>query len=206
MLMRRDCYQRIGTHDRVKTEVNEDMHMARFAKQAGLTLRVTQNEDLYVVRMYASFAETWRGWARIFYGCFGSFKRLLLSLILLLVASISPWASLVIGIIAESGCSGTTARMDPDSEDDALIGVAAADDRQPAERLAELLGLTRREAEVLHWLCQGKSTRDIAVILGLSPRTVNKHLEQIFTKLGVENRTAAAAVGIRVMASATSRN
>jgi glycosyltransferase involved in cell wall biosynthesis len=99
MLMRRDCYRQIGTHDRVKTEVNEDMHMARFAKQAGLTLRVTQNEDLYVVRMYASFAETWRGWARIFYGCFGSLQRLLLSLVLLLVASILPWASLAIGVI-----------------------------------------------------------------------------------------------------------
>ena len=90
--------------------------------------------------------------------------------------------------------------------DEALIGVAAADDRPPAERLAERLRLTSREAEVLHWLCQGKSTRDIAAILGLSPRTVNKHLEQIFSKLGVENRTAAAAMGIRAMASAAPRN
>jgi len=43
-------------------------------------------------------------------------------------------------------------------------------------------------------LSKGKTNRDIAQILGLSPRTVDKHLEQIYAKLGVENRTAAAAI------------
>ena len=56
------------------------------------------------------------------------------------------------------------------------------------------LGLTSRESEVLSWLSKGKTNRDIAQILGLSPRTVDKHLEQIYSKLGVENRTAAAAI------------
>lgn len=56
------------------------------------------------------------------------------------------------------------------------------------------LGLTSREGEVLSWLSKGKTNRDIAQILGLSPRTVDKHLEQIYAKLGVENRTAAAAM------------
>jgi DNA-binding NarL/FixJ family response regulator len=55
-------------------------------------------------------------------------------------------------------------------------------------------GLTTREGEVLSWLSKGKTNRDIAQILGLSPRTVDKHLEQIYAKLGVENRTAAAAI------------
>jgi len=55
-------------------------------------------------------------------------------------------------------------------------------------------GLTTREGEVLSWLSKGKTNRDIAEILGLSPRTVDKHLEQIYDKLGVENRTAAAAI------------
>jgi DNA-binding NarL/FixJ family response regulator len=63
----------------------------------------------------------------------------------------------------------------------------------PAEFTAEL-GLTTREGEVLSWLSKGKTNRDIAQILGLSPRTVDKHLEQIYAKLGVENRTAAAAI------------
>ena len=43
----------------------------------------------------------------------------------------------------------------------------------------------------------GKTNRDIAQILGLSPRTVDKHLEQIYSKLGVENRTAAAAIAVK---------
>jgi DNA-binding NarL/FixJ family response regulator len=54
--------------------------------------------------------------------------------------------------------------------------------------------LTRREAEVLSWLAKGKTNRDIAEILGMSPRTVNKHLEHVYAKLGVETRTSAAAV------------
>ena len=63
----------------------------------------------------------------------------------------------------------------------------------PAKFSSEL-GLTTREGEVLSWLSKGKTNRDIAQILGLSPRTVDKHLEQIYAKLGVENRTAAAAI------------
>lgn len=54
--------------------------------------------------------------------------------------------------------------------------------------------LSCREAEVLKLLSIGKTNVEIAVILGLSKRTVEKHLERIFTKLGVETRTAAAAV------------
>jgi DNA-binding NarL/FixJ family response regulator len=65
----------------------------------------------------------------------------------------------------------------------------------PAEFSSEL-GLTTREGEVLSWLSKGKTNRDIAQILGLSPRTVDKHLEQIYSKLGVENRTAAATIAV----------
>lgn len=60
-------------------------------------------------------------------------------------------------------------------------------------RLADA-ALTPRETEVLSWLAKGKTNRDIAEILGMSPRTVNKHLEHIFEKLGVETRSAAAAL------------
>jgi DNA-binding NarL/FixJ family response regulator len=66
----------------------------------------------------------------------------------------------------------------------------------PAEFSSEL-GLTTREGEVLSWLSKGKTNRDIAQILGLSPRTVDKHLEQVYSKLGVENRTAAAAIAVK---------
>ena len=65
--------------------------------------------------------------------------------------------------------------------------------------LVDSLGVTPREAEVLLWLSRGKSNRDIAAILGLSPRTVNKHLEQIFAKLEVDNRASATAIAVRIL-------
>jgi DNA-binding NarL/FixJ family response regulator len=54
------------------------------------------------------------------------------------------------------------------------------------------LGLTARESEVLFWIAQGKSNPDIALILGTSPRTIHKHVENLFRKLGCETRAAAA--------------
>ena len=57
--------------------------------------------------------------------------------------------------------------------------------------------LTPREAEVLSWVAKGKTNRDVGEILGLSPRTVNKHLDHVFEKLGVETRAAAAALASR---------
>lgn len=67
--------------------------------------------------------------------------------------------------------------------------------------LRQYLSLTTRESEVLIWIARGKSNRDISDILGISPRTVNKHLEQIFTKLGVENRASAAALAVGALAT-----
>jgi len=58
--------------------------------------------------------------------------------------------------------------------------------------IMQRLAVTQREAEVLLWLSKGKSNWDIATILGIKPRTINKHLEQAFRKLQVDNRTAAA--------------
>jgi DNA-binding response OmpR family regulator/DNA-binding CsgD family transcriptional regulator len=60
-----------------------------------------------------------------------------------------------------------------------------------ATRLIDSHGLTAREAQVMEWVTAGKTNRDIALILDISPRTVTKHLERIFVKLGVETRTAA---------------
>ena len=54
-------------------------------------------------------------------------------------------------------------------------------------------GLSPRENQVLQWLSQGKTNKEIGLILELSARTVQKHLEHIYRKLGVENRTGAAA-------------
>lgn len=70
-----------------------------------------------------------------------------------------------------------------------------------ADVLKAALGLTARESEVLVWIARGKANRDISEILNISPRTVNKHLEQVFAKLGVENRAAAAAIATRIVAA-----
>lgn len=66
--------------------------------------------------------------------------------------------------------------------------------------LAQRHGLTEREAEVLLWISRGKANREISEILGISPRTVNKHLEQIFEKMGIENRASAAAAAVKTLA------
>ncbi len=81
-----------------------------------------------------------------------------------------------------------------------LIGFNDGSSATEEDVLRERFELTGREAEVLRWIAQGKSNRDIGAILTCSPRTVNKHLEQIYQKLQVENRTAAATLALRAMA------
>ena len=71
-------------------------------------------------------------------------------------------------------------------------------DSDAAQRLRDI-ALTPRETEVLSWLAKGKTNRDIADILGMSHRTVNKHLEHVFEKLGVETRSAAAAIAGKLL-------
>jgi DNA-binding CsgD family transcriptional regulator len=61
----------------------------------------------------------------------------------------------------------------------------------PAPRLLRLGSVTDREHEVLRWVAAGKTDRDIGDILGISHRTVHKHLQSVYAKLGVETRTAA---------------
>ncbi|WP_395750681.1 response regulator transcription factor [Prosthecobacter sp.] len=81
-----------------------------------------------------------------------------------------------------------------------LLATVGAE-RQRAEKQDFLAlkrrGLTRRQAEVLYWLVQGKRDREIAVILGISPRTAETHVRSILGKLGVETRAAAVAQACR---------
>jgi len=76
--------------------------------------------------------------------------------------------------------------------DEYLFRLTAASHYTEDEILRQHFGLTHRESEVLLWIAKGKSNKDIGDILGLSARTVTKHLEQIYVKLGVENRASAA--------------
>lgn len=62
---------------------------------------------------------------------------------------------------------------------------------------ADDIPVSAREREVLGWLAEGKSNTEIAFLLGISPGTVKKHLENIYNKLGVENRHAAALLAVR---------
>ncbi|WP_232229864.1 helix-turn-helix transcriptional regulator [Polaromonas glacialis] len=67
-------------------------------------------------------------------------------------------------------------------------------------------GLTQREAEVMHWLACGKTDAEIAALLSISPRTVQKHLEHIYVKLGVETRTAAVMRALAICNHSSIRN
>lgn len=83
--------------------------------------------------------------------------------------------------------------------DEYLFRLMAANDKPADAMLRQHFALTVRESEVLLWIAKGKSNRDIGDILGLSARTVNKHLEQIYVKLGVENRASAAVKATQVI-------
>jgi DNA-binding NarL/FixJ family response regulator len=86
-------------------------------------------------------------------------------------------------------------------DDHWLVVLRVADDSAMVEALMRSLDLTAREAEVLYWVTKGKTNRDIGDILGTSPRTVHKHLEHVFQKLGVETRTAAASMALARVAA-----
>ncbi|MBN2445515.1 MAG: glycosyltransferase [Phycisphaerae bacterium] len=100
MLMTRKAYDAMGGHEAVKATLNEDMHMARRAKQLRLAFRVIRGGDTYRVRMYTGLRAIWRGWSRIFYGSFGTIPRLIASFLLLSVASLSPYLTLVLSPLA----------------------------------------------------------------------------------------------------------
>lgn len=92
------------------------------------------------------------------------------------------------------GSSRLTLSLADDSSDEQWIVLLSEEsDEAQTHALTTTFGLTKRESEVLYWAIKGKTNRDIGDILGTSPRTVNKHLEHVFTKLGVETRTAAAS-------------
>jgi DNA-binding response OmpR family regulator len=90
--------------------------------------------------------------------------------------------------------------LSPIGPDELLFRLSECRSTDDQSILQQQLGVTGREAEVLLWLSRGKSNREIGQILDISPRTVNKHLEQIFVKLGVENRASAAARAVRLLA------
>jgi DNA-binding NarL/FixJ family response regulator len=82
-------------------------------------------------------------------------------------------------------------------DDDWLVVLREVSDAATVEATMQAFRLTLRESEVLYWVVKGKTNRDIGDILGSSPATVKKHLERVYEKLGVETRTAAAALAMQ---------
>lgn len=91
-----------------------------------------------------------------------------------------------------------TCRSHPDGSADLLLVETLHDHTTSIARGASL---TRREREVYHWMCEGKTYPETAIILGMKPRTVHKHVERIFRKLGVENRLQAERLGWKIKLS-----
>ncbi|MBU6266525.1 MAG: response regulator [Sphingomonadales bacterium] len=84
-------------------------------------------------------------------------------------------------------------------ENEVLIRLNELNPDRDVEKLRDRLALTQREAEVLLWVSYGKASLDISEVLAISPRTVQKHLERIYEKLGVERRSAAAAIAVQML-------
>ena len=82
------------------------------------------------------------------------------------------------------------------SQPDANLILMEEEQSLPEASTFQTMGLTAREAEVLTWIARGKTNREIAIILDMHTSTVKKHVEHIFVKLGVENRTAAATIAL----------
>jgi chlorobactene glucosyltransferase len=99
ILTSRRCYEAIGGHERVRTELNEDIKMARFAKRGGFHVRVCENENLYRTRMYRTPREAWRGWSRIFFGSLGTVRRIGISLLMVGMYGLLPWIALAASVI-----------------------------------------------------------------------------------------------------------
>lgn len=101
--------------------------------------------------------------------------------------------------LAAAGLELEIATAESDRPGETLFKITEVGEAAKVDLLQAQTGLTRREAEVLLWVSYGKTNRTVSEILGISPRTVNKHLEQVFRKLGVETRAAAAAVAVRYL-------
>ncbi|WP_420963038.1 response regulator [Brucella sp. IR073] len=104
--------------------------------------------------------------------------------------------------IRQSGQSGLhLSYLGAIGADEYLFRLTAENRLSDDEILRQHFSLTQRESEVLLWIAKGKANRDIGEILGLSARTVTKHLEQIYVKLGVENRASAAVKATHVLSA-----
>lgn len=120
-----------------------------------------------------------------------------------LQSDISHWLSTdpSTALILKNSQPELTLHFERQEQDHYLVRLSKNRPAPTAKRLQETLPITKREAEVLFWLSHAKTNWEISQILEMSPRTVNKHLEMVFKKLEVENRTAAAAISIKILSA-----
>jgi len=102
-------------------------------------------------------------------------------------------------IIQTSKAPLTVRYCESDHSGEHLLRIVGRDTLLDVGMLERALPITRREAEVLLWVAHGKTNKEVGEILELSPRTVNKHLEQIFPKINVTNRSAATSIAIQAL-------
>jgi DNA-binding CsgD family transcriptional regulator len=116
------------------------------------------------------------------------------------------------GVTSDGGrCAacGWSPPVDPEKTPrPATIGTAAAVGffRRGVEVMSDTVKLSRREHEALAYLVRGFSNREIAASLGISPNTVNKHIQQIFAKLRVRNRVEAVTRALQLETISLSTN
>lgn len=113
--------------------------------------------------------------------------------------AVSPQSEQGFSFSEATGLPLTLSLLGTIGADEYLFRLTSTNRQSEDETLRQNFGLTHRESEVLLWIAKGKANRDIGEILGLSSRTVNKHLEQIYSKLGVENRASAAVKAAHVL-------
>ncbi|MBP0599415.1 response regulator transcription factor [Herbaspirillum sp. LeCh32-8] len=201
---------RIGSHIRTARMMSQTRGVLEHAAHAvivlggnGLPLWQTSKASLWLERYFPGSAN----------GTGGASHKL--------PAALQAWLNQNLALQRQGGCSGTPLVVTQDGHElsiavspagqghgitllleekcvsaPAVAAMAAlpAGMDEAAVAAFDSFRLTPRESDVLLWLGKGKTNRDIADILGMSPRTVNKHLEHIFVKLGVETRSAAAVL------------
>ncbi|MGQ0701106.1 MAG: response regulator [Panacagrimonas sp.] len=174
---------RIATHLRNRRRVSETQHAADAAGDAIVAIGADHS-----VQWATPLAKRW--------------LAPLLELDGLLPAPVRRWvaaptarAEETVSLIS-AGERLVFSRLRSDSPDTVLLLIRRNSPVPEPAVLSRTLRLTAREGEVLYWVALGKTTPDIAEILDSSPRTINKHLEHIYMKLGVETRTAAAMLAL----------
>lgn len=120
---------------------------------------------------------------------------------LTLSSYISGWLKTDTSIGLKLNCFATPVEIIFERKQEELFLIRISENKasKTAEDLQLKLPITKRESEVLYWVSNGKTSWEISQILTMSPRTVNKHLEQVYKKLGVDNRISAAAISIRIL-------